>query len=644
MSWIDSDAIVPSFIVASFQEKWGDLPFDKLHPFSKAVRIVMDATTHLADVLDSNDEAEIAHELDPLSSRFLCNLKVLLEVEYSPHGHLLSIMPELKEQLLRLKASFTSHYGWGKSRFVTCEIDRLIKEIGDNPRFDNIYLQKDIGRYFWKFFQDLNTSPLPQPTNDERLMLTSYRQKADKVAYENFEYADSLPSRNAALLEELNARDAAAEEKRGANKHRVLYECVRIKGQKVRVPIPEWRARFAKNVHVMIRSTANLIDAIIKNDAREIDRNLKPNASPFLTDLHALLETACLPDVYAPQEMRILQSCLRRLKVAFVEHYGAANSNDVVNVIVQLIDAIYKKPQYGNKTVFEKLFGCFCRSFKSMNVSKPSESQLQTVLKSLKAIVEDACANSKDGEFLFTRTDYIQIVTKLWENQASKEYSVTTADAHFVYDLWRDIRLGIIEYAKCMTPKPTSIIKDLSNERCWLISQKFTTANELPHILDPTPLKELKRTLTLTNTPRKTIKPKRIQTSMDEKEPEDTVDITKLKKNVYRFAVSKGYRTIVDIKHVKPEFAISAYNDLPPTAASIAETLIVEATKKRKEGWCHPSANWRGAFQKGVAKRFKREQIEIQRHRDGLWYWRIIPTEEFPEHYNCKLKPRPKSF
>ena len=644
MSRTVSDAIVQSFIVPSFQEKWKDLPFDKLHPFSKAVRLVIDSASRLADILDKNDEAEIVHELSLERSCFLCDLKVLLKVEYCPDGNLLTIMPELKEQLLRLKASFTRRYGLGKSKFVVGEIDRLITEICDNPRFDNIYLQKDIYGYFCNFFRILNPSPLAQPTHGESILEMSCSQKALEVMNENFEYADSLPSRNAALLEELKARDLTVEKMQGADKHRVIYECVRIKGKKVKVVRPEWRARFAENVHVMIRSTANLIDAIIKNNVEEIDRNFRPNASPFLTDLHALLETACLPDVHAPQEMRILRSCLRRLKVAFVEHFGAAKSNDVVNGIAKLVDAICDHPQFGNKAVFEELFGCFCKSFKAMKVSKPRESQLQAALKSLKAIVEDACANSKEGAFLFTREDYISIVNELWNNHTSDEYAVSQPDAPAIASLWREIRLKLIEYAKSMIPNPSSLIRDLSNENCWLLFTKFTTVGEKPHVLDTGTVKELFATLSIQEKPRKTIKPKRAQTPKTQKAEETTVDIEGLPVD-YRFAVAKDYEIVVDCLHQKPDYeCINPYIGLPPTARGIIKKLITSARKKKAEGWCKSEPNWRGAFQKDVAWRFKNQQIEVEKRGGGLYYWRIIPNELFHEHYICKLKPRSPSF
>jgi len=646
MSRTVSDAIVQSFIVPSFQEKWKDLPFDKLHPFSKAVRLVIDSASHLADILDRNDEAEIAHELSSERSCFLCNLKVLLKIEYSPDGDLLSIMPELKEQLLRLKASFTTRYRPGKSKFVGGEIDRLIKEICDNPRFDNIYLQKDIYEHFCNFFLKLNPSPLPQPTHDENIVEMQCCTIALETMNANAEYADSLPSRNAALLEELKARDPPAEKIQGVDKHRAIYECVLIKGKRVKVIRRELRARFAENIHVMIRSTANLIDAIIKNNTGEIDRNFRPNASPFLTDLHALLETACLPDLHAPPEMRILRSCLRRLKVAFSEHFAAAESNDVVNGIAKLVDAICDHPQFGNQAVFEELFGCFCKSFKAMKVSKPceSQSQLQAALKSLKAIVEDACANSKDGVFLFTRETYVAVVNELWEHQTSSEYAVKQSEAATIAELWYEIRTKLIEYAKSMIPKPVETIRDLSHRDCWQLFPQFVTISEEPHVLNTTALKELYATLNIPEKPRKTIKPKRPQTTDRTDQLKETVDVEELPKKDYRFAMSKDYRTIVDLEHRSPDYEIPAYVGLPPSAASIAKVLISCANRKRDEGWCRPEQTWRGAFQNGVAKRFKREQIEIKKHRDGLSYWRIIRTEEFHQHYNCKIKPRPIMF
>lgn len=276
--------------------------------------------------------------------------------------------------------------------------------------------------------------------------------------------------------------------------------------------------------------------------------------------------------------------------------------------------------------------------------AESTSSKLKEALNALKAIVEDACANSKDGVFLFRRKDFVSVVEELWNNHTSEKYAVCQSEAPTISSLWREIRLKLIEYAKCMVPKPHALIKDLSNERCWMLFPKFTTVGEKPHVLDTGTIKELFVTLQIQETPRKTINPKCAPRTKNKKMTEEIVNISDLPKNDYRFAISNDYRTIVDKEHGKPDYEISAYVGLPPSASSIAKILISCANRKRTEGWCRPKPNWRGAFQSGVAKRFKSEQIEIEKHRDGLSYWRIIRTEAFHQHYNCKIKPQLKSF
>lgn len=151
--------IVDGKLVPVPPEKWADLPIHRLHPFAQSVRLVMDASIRLATLLDQNDKEELDREFSPSRSCFLGNLMVLLRIEYTPEEHLLSIMQELKECLGHLKASFRKRYRPEKSKFVVGEINRLINEICDNPRFDNILLQKDIYRYFCDFFKALNVKP-----------------------------------------------------------------------------------------------------------------------------------------------------------------------------------------------------------------------------------------------------------------------------------------------------------------------------------------------------------------------------------------------------------------------------------------------------------------------------------------------------
>lgn len=275
---------------------------------------------------------------------------------------------------------------------------------------------------------------------------------------------------------------------------------------------------------------------------------------------------------------------------------------------------------------------------------KSEKSPLQTALEALMAIVDDACANPKDGEFLFKRQDFAAVVEGLWNNHTSEEYAVSQPEVPVISSLWREIRLKLIEYAKCMVSKPHALIKALADEKCWMLFPKFTTIGEKPHVLDTGTMKELFATLQIQETPRKTIKTKVPSKTNGEISPEETVDADSLPKKDYRFAMSKDYRTVVDMEHGLPDYEISAYAGLPPTAASIVKDLISSASLKRTEGWCRPQKNWRGAFQNGVAKRFKHEQIEIRKRHGWLSHWRIIRTEEFHQHYNCKIKPRPKSF
>lgn len=298
--------------------------------------------------------------------------------------------------------------------------------------------------------------------------------------------------------------------------------------------------------------------------------------------------------------------------------------------------------------VAERLQPNFNEQKKSIASDAPraesTSSKLKEALNALKAIVEDACANSKDGAFLFTRKDYVSIVNELWNNHTSDEYAVSQPDAPAIASLWREIRLKLIEYAKSMIPNPSSLIRDLSNENCWLLFTKFTTVGEKPHVLDTGTVKELFATLSIQEKPRKTIKPKRAQTPKTQKAKETTVDIEGLPVD-YRFAVAKNYEIVVDCLHQKPDYeCINPYIGLPPTARGIIKKLITSARKKKAEGWCKSEPNWRGAFQKDVAWRFKNQQIEVEKRDGGLYYWRIIPNELFNEHYICKLKPRTPSF
>ena len=194
--------IVNGVLLPQPPEKWADLPFNRLHPFCQSVRLVMDSSTRLTTLLDQNKEEDIARELSPDRSYFLYNLKVLLKIEYLPGKDLLSIMPELKDRLEQLKVAFRKRYRFGKSKFVISEIDRLIAEICDNPRFDNIYLQKDIFTYFCNFFRALNPKPPPAPTNDEIMADASFYLRANDLIYTNADLAGTSTVRRGSASEE----------------------------------------------------------------------------------------------------------------------------------------------------------------------------------------------------------------------------------------------------------------------------------------------------------------------------------------------------------------------------------------------------------------------------------------------------------
>ena len=277
--------------------------------------------------------------------------------------------------------------------------------------------------------------------------------------------------------------------------------------------------------------------------------------------------------------------------------------------------------------------------------AESTSSKLKEALNALKAIVEEACAHSKDGVFLFTREDYVAVVNELWKHQTSSEYAVKQSEAATIAELWYEIRSKLIKYAKSMMPRPVETISALSHRDSWQLFPKFTTVNEEPHVLDSTTLKELYVTLKIQETPRKTIKSKRPQPPADTNASQAAVDTDRLPVRHGRFAYTKDFKIVADVEHTEPNYeGIDLYRDIPPAAQTIIKELILNINKKKTEGWCKSKANWHVSFQKGVAKRFKRQQIEIQRRTGGRYYWRIIPNELFDEHYNCKLKPRPATF
>lgn len=283
----------------------------------------------------------------------------------------------------------------------------------------------------------------------------------------------------------------------------------------------------------------------------------------------------------------------------------------------------------------------------SQNVcSSNRQAKIVPLLRDLLQVVEDACSNAHSGNFLFSRADYIAKVKELWANQASTDYAVARCDSAEVAELWFTIRTKLIAYAKSMQPVPMKIVRDLSSESCWLLFPKFVGVDDQPHVLDVTTLKELLATLNIADAPRRDIKQKkpRASTVKSGSQP-STVDIAALPIRAYRFAMTRDYRTIAVDEQVVPGCATEPYINLKPSAAKIIKTLIGAAGKKRCEGWVRPpkGENWRGVFQRKPYTRFRDEQLQIERRDDGLFYWRIIPNELYPEHY-CKTHSRTPLF
>lgn len=435
---------------------------------------------------------------------------------------------------------------------------------------------------------------------------------------------------------------------------------------------------FAQSVRLVMDSATRFADFLLENNEDEIARELSAERSCFMYNLKILLKTENRPDKTTLAILTELKNCLELLKKALKKHFTFKNSRVAIAEINKLIKEICDHHNFEDYQLKKDIYVSCCNQLMTLNTisSSPSEahdainatisscsenstanslariadkessmkSKLISTLQELKKIIEHACANSKDGDFLFKREDYISVVNTLWQNQTSENYAVHPADAADISSLWLEIRHKLIKYAKCMIPKPYKLIRDLENERCWILFPKFTTIGELPHVLDLGTVKELFATLKIEETPRKAIKHKAPQEPKGKNTPTENVDIDELPKKDYRFAMSKDYRNIVDTEHRDPPCKIDAYLGMPPNAASIAKKLISCANRKKTEGWHRPENKWHVSFQKGVAKRFKNEQIEIKRHRDGLSYWRIIPTEAFIHHYNCNLKPLAKSF
>jgi len=125
----------------------------------------------------------------------------------------------------------------------------------------------------------------------------------------------------------------------------------------------------------------------------------------------------------------------------------------------------------------------------AMKLTVEGARKLIPVLERLKAVVEDACAHSKDGEFLFKRKDYVDAVEEIWNNQSDESYCVGVDDSKRVNELWLNIRQGIVRYAKSIKNK--TIERAFANSAIHILFHPFATRDTAPHLLRAEPIKEL---------------------------------------------------------------------------------------------------------------------------------------------------------
>lgn len=99
----------------------------------------------------------------------------------------------------------------------------------------------------------------------------------------------------------------------------------------------------------------------------------------------------------------------------------------------------------------------------------------------------------------------------------------------------------------------------------------------------------------------------------------------------FRFSISSDYSYILDEDHRPPEYKISMYEGLTAEkAVDVIKALLDKAEIRDSEGWVKSKSWWRGAFQKGVYKRFHDEQIERGTKKKGhMGEWRFFTSGEF---------------
>lgn len=104
-----------------------------------------------------------------------------------------------------------------------------------------------------------------------------------------------------------------------------------------------------------------------------------------------------------------------------------------------------------------------------------------------------------------------------------------------------------------------------------------------------------------------------------------------LTKRAYRFLMTEDMSAILDNVHKPPLYKITMYEGFTAeTAISVVGILLKAAENKESEGWVSSDPTWRGAFQNGVYRRFRLEQIERGTKKNGHnGEWRLYTDGEF---------------
>ena len=318
------------------------------------------------------------------------------------------------------------------------------------------------------------------------------------------------------------------------------------------------------------------------------------------------------------------------------------------------------------------------------------------VLKRLGDVVENACQNSKKGEFLYKRKAYVEAVNELWDNQTDPQYAVSRKEFPQISKLWRSIRLNLVAYAKCIIGHSKWLVEEINTEHSHFIITPFETVDEQPHVLNAEPAKYLYSTLNVPEAPREVIPKKNsakveceeevsgdksrcVSDKVIERLLPPILEIAKstkksatfgektftavdeIKKNLAnnafsfdwskcnhrppRFLCDKNFENIKDESHTgNPDYPeIKPYLDLPEKARVAIKELIAETRKNPDKWWkkgVFKANKFKGksyseAFMNNldIPLRFKRDQIEVGTNTYHKGEWRILPEQDFRERY-----------